>query len=205
MGILDGLIKTIDKLVSPLTEERAYQIVSEELAANKIDRGLWTKALAACNFNDGQARALYVKDRVAALHRAALHEQAQQRAWYKKAEINADQHLNNKEYELAFVGFMERAKNKKDPVAMHNLGWLIENKLGTNQPTNDALMWYQVASEHGYDGSTIALSYALYRLGRYKDAFEWANVACQKSVPGAKKARSLAASAAGIKLSWWQK
>ena len=161
MGILDGLIKTIDKLVSPLSEERAYQIVSEELAANKIDQGLWTKALAECNFNDLQARALYVKDRVAALYSAALSEQVRQRAWHKKAEINADQHLEKNEYEVAFVGFMERAKNQKDPVAMFYVGRLIELKLGTNQPINDALVWYQAATEHGYDDAAVALSRAL--------------------------------------------
>jgi hypothetical protein len=80
MAIFDGFIKALDKISSPLSDEKAYEIVADELSHNKIEQGLWTKALADCDFDENRAKAVYVKSRVAALHQSAAADLANKRA-----------------------------------------------------------------------------------------------------------------------------
>jgi hypothetical protein len=48
-------------------EELLYEFVATELESGALSKGLWTKALAETGFDDAQARALYIKMRVASL------------------------------------------------------------------------------------------------------------------------------------------
>jgi hypothetical protein len=48
-----------------MNEEAFYNQVAEEIQANKLLPGLWTKAFAETNGNTEQARATYIKLRVA--------------------------------------------------------------------------------------------------------------------------------------------
>lgn len=56
-------------------EELLYEFVATELETGSLSKGLWTKALAETGFDDAQARALYIKMRVASLQ-AELRELA---------------------------------------------------------------------------------------------------------------------------------
>lgn len=205
MGIFDRLGGALDKLTSPLTEEEAYQIVAKELAENKIDPGIRTRALTECEFDETRARAMYVKFRIAALYRDTAEEASRRRRWFKDAEESAHRNLKNGKYDLASIGFVELVKNKNDPVAMHNLGWLCEHGHVDGSSMDAALKWYRKAVDCGRDESSLALSELNYKQGQYKLAYEWAQYAVQKDVSGGKTARVKAAGAAGIKLSWWDK
>ena len=108
-------------------------------------------------------------------------------------------------YDLAAVGFVERVKNRKDIGAMHNLGWLAENGHAKDATVEVAIGWYRQAVDNGRIASALAISHAAYRQRHYQEAYDWAEIACKADVPGAKEARTLAAAAARIKLSWWKR
>jgi TPR repeat protein len=108
------------------------------------------------------------------------------------------------EFALAFAGFAERLRKKKDPLAMHHMGWLVENGHGGEASDETAKEWYRKSVEHGHHASALALSDLAYREGQYRDAFDWADYAAGKKVPGAKEARDRAYRAAGLNLQWWR-
>jgi len=114
-----------------------------------------------------------------------------------------DQHFANNQYDLALVGFVERANNKKDPGAMHNIGWLIENGHTKNGSLEDASDWYHKAVTSGRKESALALYRVLFRRGEFHLAYDWAEFAYQNGVPRAKEARKHAAHFAEVKLPWW--
>jgi hypothetical protein len=61
---------------SPMQDERLYQQVVQELHEQGPKSGLWAKAFAESNGNDAQAKALYLRYRVAQLEefeRGVLH------------------------------------------------------------------------------------------------------------------------------------
>ena len=47
-----------------LAEEQLYEFAAEEIAANNIRPGLWAKAIAEADGDDGKAKARYIKLRV---------------------------------------------------------------------------------------------------------------------------------------------
>ena len=203
MGIINGVLNALDKAISPISDEDAYRMVADELEADHLDKGLWTKALADCGFDRDRARAAYVKARVAEIHRAAVHDDVSKRSWYKNVEENAFIHLNQGEYDLAAIGFVERVKHRSDTDAMHNLGWLAENGHVPEANHETAIGWYRKAVDNGRHASALSISAAAERQGHFKEAYDWANYAVQKGVPGAREVRARAAKLARIKLHWW--
>lgn len=203
MGFLEGLFNAVETALSPLSDEDAYEIVAKELAADQLDPGLWTRALSEAGFDQDKARAKYIKYRVAAVQRAATQEGVRQRAWYKDAEDNAYEYLKRGDYELATIGFVERVKKRKDPDAMHNLGWLAENGHVKDATLDDALAWYRKAVDSGRHASALTISNLLLRHKQFREAYEWAEFAHKNNVPGAREARLKAAQLAGINLRWW--
>jgi len=50
-----------------LNDERAYELIANEISSNQVKQGLWTKALADADWDDAKAKAYYVKMRHAQL------------------------------------------------------------------------------------------------------------------------------------------
>ena len=55
--------------ITSTEDELLFEFVGLELERGEINRGLWTKALAETDFDDGKARARYVKLRVESLRK----------------------------------------------------------------------------------------------------------------------------------------
>ena len=56
-------------LTGPQSDEALYEFVVDELQSGDVRKGLWAKALAAEDFDQGRARGAYVRMRVAHLRR----------------------------------------------------------------------------------------------------------------------------------------
>jgi hypothetical protein len=54
---------------SLVNEELIYEFIAAELAEGAVRKGLWTKALADAEWEEGRAKALYVKMRYEQIHR----------------------------------------------------------------------------------------------------------------------------------------
>lgn len=65
MGILDGINRSA--ALSRKQEEALYELVAEELEAGHKEKGLWLKALANSDGDEGKSMAAYVKMRVQSL------------------------------------------------------------------------------------------------------------------------------------------
>lgn len=62
------------------TDEILYEFVAAELANSMLKQGLWTKALSDSNWDEPQAKALYVKMRISQLRNELLAEVTQRQA-----------------------------------------------------------------------------------------------------------------------------
>lgn len=50
-----------------IVEARLYEQIAQELEANTVDKGVWTKAYAQAEGDDKQTRAFYIKARLSRL------------------------------------------------------------------------------------------------------------------------------------------
>jgi hypothetical protein len=67
-GASDSIQTTANSNTTQMQEDRLYEQIAQELEANTVDKGLWTKAYARAGGDDTQTRVLYIKSRFAQLH-----------------------------------------------------------------------------------------------------------------------------------------
>ena len=53
--------KSFEKAVSNLEEERVYEAISIEIAEGSVKAGLWTKAIAEADGNEGRIESIYIR------------------------------------------------------------------------------------------------------------------------------------------------
>lgn len=124
MGILNRLR---DALTQPsIDDAHLYAHVAKEIESGYMREGLWAKALSESNFDEGKARAIYMRMAVKALQ-LEVRDQANQEASRQQNAMQQAITLYDKgQYSAALEGLVLRLEKNRDPLAMvclANMAW----------------------------------------------------------------------------------
>jgi hypothetical protein len=124
MGILNRLR---DALIQPsIDDAHLYAHIAKEIESGLMREGLWAKALSESEFDEGKARAVYMRMAVKSLQQE-LRARANEEASRQNSEMeNAIALYDKGQYFAALNGLVLRVQKKGDALAMvclANIAW----------------------------------------------------------------------------------
>jgi len=114
-------------------DELIYIAIAEVLAANLLKQGLWTKALADNNWDEGKAKAHYVRMRFAQIEQE-LDPKTVARGLALEAGLSVAE-VNHLDYPIMAIRYVERYKVSKDRLAKACANGAIKHVM------NDGVLW----------------------------------------------------------------
>lgn len=199
MGILDAFKGVLGN--SNISDEQYYEAVARELSQGGMRPGLWTKALASCEYDEQRAKARYIQLRVESLKAEAETIRRDQQAAarllasrQKALEADAMGAYRRGDHVSALAGFTSLAE-KGDAWAQYNLGVIYMKGRGVPIDINVALHWLTKAANQNDKEAQYALGCLnMEHFRRYDIAVTWFSHADKNGHSNAKIAKQNAQS-----------